>query len=94
MSMDFLEGLLIAKGKFIILVVVDCLSKYGHFIALSHPYTATTIAQIFLDNIYKLHGMPTSIVFDHDKIFASTFWRELFKLMGTQIKLRPPITHR
>ena len=68
-SMDFLEGLLMAKGKYAILVVVDRLSKYAHFVALSHPYTAVSIAQVFLDNIYKLHGLPTSIVSDQDKIF-------------------------
>ena len=86
-SMDFLEGLPLVKGKSVILVVVDRLSKYAHFVALSHPYSAASIAQVFMDTIYKLHGMPTSIVSDRDKIFVSTFWKELFKLMGTQIKL-------
>ena len=70
-SMDFLEGLPMAKGKSVILVVVDRLRKYAHFVALSHPYTAAVIAQTFLDNIYKLHGLPNSIVFDKDKIFVS-----------------------
>ena len=61
------------KGKFVILVVVDQLSKYALFVALSHPYTTASIAQVFLDNIYKLHGLSTSIIFDRDKIFVSTF---------------------
>ena len=43
-SMDFIEGLPKVSGKSVILTVVDCFSKYAHFIALGHPYTATTVA--------------------------------------------------
>ena len=64
--MDFLEGLPNSKGLIVICVVVDRLSKYAHFLPLSYPYIAATIAQLFLDNIYKLHGLPTSIVSDRD----------------------------
>ena len=69
------------------MVIVDRLSKYAHFLTLSHPYSALTVAQLFFDNIYRLHGLPNSIVSDRDKIFISRFWQELFKLSGTQLKL-------
>ncbi|GKC85167.1 retrotransposable element Tf2, partial [Tanacetum coccineum] len=50
-----------------ILVVVDKVSKYAHFIEVTHPYTTKSIAQLFLDHIYRLHGLPKSIVHDRDK---------------------------
>ncbi|GKC79196.1 reverse transcriptase [Tanacetum coccineum] len=55
-----------SQGKSIIFVVVDRLSKYAHFMALSHPYTASSMAQAFLDLVYKLDGLPNSIVSDRD----------------------------
>nr|GFB08484.1 putative mitochondrial protein [Tanacetum cinerariifolium] len=61
-SMDFIKGLPLSHGKSVILLVVDRLNKYSHFIALSHPFTATQVANFFLDHIYKLHGLPKTIV--------------------------------
>lgn len=85
--MDFIEGLPKSEGYSVILVVVDRLTKYAHFIPIKHPYTAATIAQIFLDNIVKLHGLPASIVTDRDTIFVSQFWKALFKLYKVDLQL-------
>jgi len=84
-SMDFIEGLPLSHGFSIILAVIDRFSKYAHFIPLSHPYTASSVAQTFLANIFKLHGMPNTIVSDRDPVFTSTFWRELFHLQGISL---------
>lgn len=86
-SMDFIEGLPKSSGYSVIMVVVDRLTKYAHFIPIKHPYTAHSIAHTFFSNVVKLHGLPKSIVSDRDKIFTSLFWQELFKLTGTQLHL-------
>lgn len=69
-----------------ILVVVDRFSKYAHFRALGHPYTSLSVAQLFMDNVFKLHGLPNSIVSDRDATFLSDFWRELFTLQGVDLQ--------
>ena len=83
--MDFIEGLPISNGHSVIMVVVDHLSKYAYFIPLKHPFTAASIAKIFVANVVRLHGIPTSIVSDRDKVFISSFWQILFQLQGTQL---------
>ncbi|KAD3337228.1 hypothetical protein E3N88_32748 [Mikania micrantha] len=84
-SMDFMSGLPKVKGKDTILVIVDRLTKYAHFIPLSHPYFALQVAQVFIDNIFKLHGCPQTIVSDRDPIFLSHFWKEFMRLQGVQL---------
>jgi hypothetical protein len=85
--MDFITGLPKSRNKSVIMVVVDHLSKYAHFYALQHPFTASTVAQIFMDQVFKLHGMPHSIVSDCDPTFTRNFWQELFKLQGAQLHI-------
>jgi hypothetical protein len=87
LTMDFIETLPKSEGYDTIMVVVDRFSKYAHFMPLKHPFSAPSVAQIFLDQVVKLHGLPKSIVSDRDKIFTSSFWTQLFKLMGTQLNL-------
>jgi hypothetical protein len=83
--MDFIEGLPISNGHSVIMVVVDRLSKYVHFIPLKHPFTAASVAKIFVANMVRLHGIPTSIVSDRYKVFISSFWQTLFQLQGIQL---------
>ncbi|XP_026428650.1 uncharacterized protein LOC113324549 [Papaver somniferum] len=73
-TMDFIEGFPVSNMKSIILVIVDRLTKYAHFLALQHPYTAASVAHAFLNQVVKLHGLPSSIVSDRDKVFTSNFW--------------------
>ncbi|GJT64417.1 reverse transcriptase [Tanacetum coccineum] len=85
-TMDFIEKLPISGGKSVIMVVVDKLTKYAHFMALSHPFSASQVAQVFIDNVYKLYGLPESIVSDRDKVFMSRFWKDLFVELKVQLK--------
>ncbi|KAL5713694.1 hypothetical protein ACHQM5_015747 [Ranunculus cassubicifolius] len=84
-SLDFIEGLPISAGKSIILVIVDRLSKYAHFFAMKHPIYAQSLATLFLDEVYKLHGLPSTIVSDRGSIFLSQFWSKLFSLLGSHL---------
>ncbi|CAN6308396.1 unnamed protein product [Urochloa humidicola] len=86
-AMDFVEGFPRVGGKSVVLTVVDRFSKYAHFIALGHPYTAMSVARAFFDQIVRLHGLPCSIVSDRDPVFTSTFWTELFTLAGVKLRL-------
>ncbi|GKC95235.1 retrotransposon-related protein [Tanacetum coccineum] len=86
-SMDFIDGLPVSNGKTVIMVVVDRLSKYAHFVSMAHPYTAVQVAGLFLDNIYKLHCLPKTIVSDRDKVFTSLFWKSLFKMLKVELHL-------
>jgi hypothetical protein len=86
-SMDFIEGLPNSNGYSVILVIVDIFTKYGHFLPVKHPFSAASIAQLFFDNVVKLHGVPKSIVCDRDNVFTSAFRKELFQLLKTDLKL-------
>uniref|UniRef100_A0A2N9HQL5 Reverse transcriptase n=1 Tax=Fagus sylvatica TaxID=28930 RepID=A0A2N9HQL5_FAGSY len=104
-SMDFIEGLPNSNGCIVILVVVDRLSKYGHFLALKHPYTAKTVAGLFVQEISRLHGMPRSIVSDRDKWSKWLHWAEYWYNTSYQTSTQltpfevvygrpPPVLHR
>lgn len=67
--------------------VVDRVSKYARLLALSHSFSASTLAQGFLDHIYRLHGAPVEVVSDRDPVFISNFWKEFLKVIKVEQKL-------
>jgi hypothetical protein len=86
-SMDFITGLpMTVKKHDSIMVVVDKLSKVAHFIPVKSTHKANDIANIFMKEIFRLHGLPKAIISDRDTKFTSNFWKGLFQELGTQLK--------
>ena len=86
--MDFITGLpLTERGHDAIMVVVDRMSKMVHLVAIAQNITATQVAQIYQDGIFALHGLPDDMISDRDTKFTSAFWRNLQKLLGTNLNM-------
>jgi len=54
---------------------------------LTHPFIALQITKVYLDHIYRLHGLPTALISDRNKIFTSAIWKELFRLSQTELQM-------
>ena len=85
--MDFMLELPMSKGHNALMVVVDYFSKQAHLIPVRPPLTAIHVAQLFFKHVFKYHGLPQAIVSDRDPRFTCKFWQELFKLLGTQLRM-------
>ena len=85
--MDFITGLPKVQGRDCLYIVVDRLTKFAHFFAISLDYSATQVAELFFREEFRLHGLPKTIVSDRDKKFTGAFWRELFRLVGTKLAM-------
>ena len=66
-------------------MVVDRLTKYAHFCALSHPFKSSTVTNYFMEIVQRLHGTPNIIVSDSYPIFTSKIWTELFSCLSNQL---------
>ncbi len=87
-SMDFVTGLpRTTRNKDAILTVVDRCTKMTHLIPLNVMSSAADVAALFLKEIWRLHGVPRSIVSDRDGRFVSAFWQELMRLLGTRLRM-------
>ena len=83
-SMDFIAKLPISDGYDSIWVVVDRLTKMAHFIPCKESINAKDLANLFIQNIFKLHGLPSSIISDRGVLFTSKFWKHLLSKLDIQ----------
>ena len=86
-SMDFITDLLLSNAYDSIFVVVDQLTKMAHFVPCKKTSSSEDIARLFLDNVYRYHGLPDDIVSDQGTQFVSKFWRSFFDILKVEIKL-------
>ena len=84
--MDFITGLPVTwRQHDSIMVVVAKLKKESHFILVKSTHKTDDIANIFMKEIFKLHGLPKAIISDRDVKFTSKFWKGLFADLGTKL---------
>ena len=87
LTVDFITKLPVVAGKDVILVVCDRLSKMTHFVATTEGTSAEGLARLFWDNVWRLHGLPESVVSDRGPQFAAELTKELNRMLGIKTKL-------
>jgi transposase InsO family protein len=84
--MDYIVGLLpAARRKDSIWIIVDRLTKTAHFIAVHTTYSVQDYAELYVDQIVCLHGVPKTIVSDRGTQFVIRFWEQLHESLGTKL---------
>ena len=87
LMVDFITKLPVVAGKDTVLVVCDRLSKMTHFVATTEGTLVEGLARLFRDNVWKLHGLPESVVSDRGPQFAAELTKELNRMLGIKMKL-------
>jgi len=85
LSVDFVVELPLSSGHDMVITVVDSVSKWAHFIPMHTTVTVEGVAQLFLHQVWKLHGLPKYVVSDRRPQFATRFTRELYCLLGIKL---------
>lgn len=85
-TMDFVSGLPLTQKKHdAVWVIVDRLTKSAHFLPVRTDYSLEKLAELYISEIVRLHGIPLSIISDRDPRFTSRFWKKLHESLGTQL---------
>uniref|UniRef100_A0A670JBN2 Gypsy retrotransposon integrase-like protein 1 n=1 Tax=Podarcis muralis TaxID=64176 RepID=A0A670JBN2_PODMU len=86
-ALDFVTDLPSSRGKTAVLVVVDLFTKMAHFIPCAKVATAEQTAKLFIDHVFRVHGLPRSILSDRGRQFVSSFWHKLLGILNVKINL-------
>ncbi|GJX50078.1 putative reverse transcriptase domain-containing protein [Tanacetum coccineum] len=87
-AMDFVTKLpRTSSGHDTIWVIVDRLTKYAHFLPMCEDYKMDRLAILYLNEIVARHGVPISIISDHDSRFTSRFWQSMQEALGTRLDI-------
>ena len=87
LTVDFITKLPVVAGKNMILVVCDRLFKMTHFVATTEGTLAEGLVRLFRNNVWKLHGLPESMVLDRGPQFAAELTKKLNRILGIKTKL-------
>ena len=87
LMVDFITKLLVVAGKDTILVVYDRLFKMTHFVATTEGISVEELVRLFRDNVWKLHGLPESVVSDRGLQFVVELTKKLNWILGIKTKL-------
>ena len=87
-TMDFMIGMpKTIKQHDSVWVIVDRLTKAAHFLPIKATFTSEQLANLYIKEMVRLHGVPLSIVSDRDTKFVSRFWQGFQRAMGTELRL-------
>ena len=86
-SVEFITKLSVSKSCDFILVVCDRFSKMFHFVVMTEKTMVEGLAKLFRNNVWKLHGLPESVISDRGPQFAAGLTKELNKMLGIETKL-------
>jgi len=87
-SMDFVTHLpRSTRGHDTVWVIVDCLTKCAHFLPMNQKWSIDKLAELYVREVVRLHGVPESIMSDRDPRFPSRFWQSLQAALGTQLRI-------
>ena len=84
--MDLVTNLPKSNGYTAIAVFVDKLTKMVHLTCYTKEVTTMEYAKLFVDHVFRLHGLPEVIISDQDPRFTGKFWKSLFDLLSTDLR--------